>query len=67
MRPAHIPRKNLPATETTANELTSPGRRGQADHANGFMTAGDQSREDVSSSIADLMTPNDGCEWGFGM
>ena len=47
--------ENLPATETTAMELTSPGRRGEANHASGFMMAGDQSREDVSSSIEDLL------------
>ena len=51
MGPAPPPHKNLPNMETTAKELTSPGRS-EADHANGFMVAGDQSREDVSSSIA---------------
>ena len=34
------PHKDLPATETTAKELTSPGRRSEADHANGFMMVG---------------------------
>ena len=47
--------KNLPATETTAKELTSPGRRSEADHADGFMMAVDQGGEDVSSLIADLL------------
>ena len=48
--------KNMPAAETTAKELTSHGRMGEADHADCLMTTGDQSREDVSSSIADLLT-----------
>ena len=51
------PHEKLPATETTARELTSPGRS-EADHANGFMTAGDQSREDVSILIADPLKSN---------
>ena len=59
--PAH---KTLPATETTAKELTSPGRC-EAGHDNGFMTAGFQSREDASSSIADLLTPKSRTRVGF--
>ena len=47
----------MPTAETTANELTSPGRRSDADHANGSMTTWDQSREGISSSIADLLMP----------
>ena len=50
--------------ETTAKELTSPGRS-EADHANGSMTAGDQSREDVSSSMADHLTPKRRTQMGF--
>ena len=57
MKLATPPHKNLPAMDTTAMELTSPGRRSEADHANDSMTAGDQSQKDVSSSIADLLTP----------
>ena len=57
MRPAPPPHKNLPDTETAAKELTSHGRRSEADHANVSMTTGDQNREDVFSSIADLQTP----------
>ena len=63
--PTPTPHKNLPATETTAKKLTSPGRQSEADHANGFMTAGDQSREDVSSSIAVLLTPKRLTRVGF--
>ena len=50
---APTPHKNLPATEMTARELTPSGRRSEVDHADGSMTAGDRSREDVASSIAD--------------
>ena len=57
VRLAPSPHKNVPAMETTAKELTSPGRRNEAEHANSFITAVDQSREDISSSIADLLTP----------
>ena len=63
--PAPASHKNLPATETTAKEFISPGRRSEADHANGYMTTGDQSREDVSSSIADLMSPKRRTRVGF--
>ena len=59
--------KILHATVTTAKDLTPPGCRGEANHANGFMTAGDKSREDLSSSIADLLMPNDGREMDSGM
>ena len=51
------PKPGWPATELTAKELTSPGRRSVAEHTDGSMMVGDQSREDVSSSIADLLTP----------
>ena len=51
------PHKDFPATETTTKELFSPGRSCEADHDNGFMTAGYQGRDDVSSSIAYLLTP----------
>ena len=34
MELAPLPHKNQLATETTAKELTSPGRRSEADHAN---------------------------------
>ena len=47
--PAPPHRQNLPAAETTAKELTSSGRKSEAEHANGTMSAGDQIREDVSS------------------
>ena len=53
--PAPPSNGNLPSTEKAAMELTSPGRRNEAYHANG-MTAGDQSREDVSSTKADRYT-----------
>ena len=42
--PAPPSDKNVPATETIAKELTSTSRRSEADHTNGSMTAGDQSR-----------------------
>ena len=51
------PNKDLLDTISTAKEIASPGRMSEADHANGFMTAGYQYREDVSSSIADSLTP----------
>ena len=57
MGPAPPLHKKLPATETTAKDLTSPDRRSEAGHANGLMTAGDQRRVDVSSMIAELLTP----------
>ena len=57
MRPAPLTNKNMSATEMTAKELTSPGRRSEADHVNGSITVGDQSREDVSSPIEELLTP----------
>ena len=56
MGQAPTPYQNLPATETTGKELTSP-HMSEADHANGFMTAGDQSGENVSSSIRNHFTP----------
>ena len=57
MGSAPPPHEKVSATETTSMELPSPDRMCEADHDNGFMTAGDQSREDVTSSIADLLTP----------
>ena len=63
--PAPPPNKNLPTMETTAKEVTSTGRRTEADHANGSMTEGYQSREDVSGSIADRLTPKRRTRVGF--
>ena len=65
MGPAPPPINNLPSTETTAKELTSSDRRSEADRANGVMTASDQSREVVSSLIADLLTPKRRTRVGF--
>ena len=56
---APTPHKNLSATVTTARELSSPGRRSEADHANDYMKAVDQSREDISISIADLLSSDE--------
>ena len=64
MGPPPPPHKYMPAMETTAKDLTSPGRS-EADHANGFMMVGDQSREDASSSTADLLTPKRRMRVGF--
>ena len=57
--------ENLPSTETTAKGLISPDRRSEAEPANGFMAEGDQSRVDVSSSIADLLTQERRMRMGF--
>ena len=63
--PAPPPHKNLPATETTAKDLTSPDRRSEEDHADCLMTAGDQRRVDASSLIADILTPKRRTRVGF--
>ena len=62
---APLKTKKLSAMEITAKELTSPGRRSEADRANGFMTVGEQSQEDVFSSIADLLAPKRWTQVGF--
>ena len=49
----------------TAKNLTSPGRRSEADHVNGFIGAGRLCREDISSSIADILTPKRRTRVGF--
>ncbi|KAK3515953.1 hypothetical protein QTP86_004679, partial [Hemibagrus guttatus] len=51
------PCKNTSATETKTRETTSPGKGSDAVQATGLMKDGDQSREDVSSLTADLLTP----------
>ena len=63
--PAPPHHKNMPATKWQQMELTSPGRRSEEDHTNGFMMVGDHGREDISSSIADLLMPKRRTRVGF--
>ena len=57
--PATPPRKNSLATET------EPGGRREAEQATGFMKDGDQTRKEVFTPMADILTPktviNIGC------
>ncbi|KAH3842258.1 hypothetical protein DPMN_115755 [Dreissena polymorpha] len=46
------------ATETTTREQTTNGARSEADQATGLMKDGDQSRKDVFTQIAELLTPS---------
>ena len=65
MGPATPPRKNSLATETETREKTAPGGRREAVQANGLMKDGDQTRKEVFTPMADLLTPktviNIGC------
>ncbi|KAH3859032.1 hypothetical protein DPMN_101678 [Dreissena polymorpha] len=45
------------ATETTTREQTTNGAGSEADQATGLMKDGDQSRKDVPTLIAELLTP----------
>ena len=63
MGPTPPPHENITASETTAKEFTSSGRN-EADHANGHMTR-DESRLDVTSSIAHLLTTKQRTRVGF--
>ena len=65
MGPATPPRKNSLATETETREKTAPGGRREAVHATVLMKDGDQTHKEVSTPMADLLTPktviNIGC------
>ena len=50
--------KNSLATETETREKTAPGGRREADKATGLMKDGDQTRKEVFTPMADLLTPN---------
>ena len=65
MGPATPPRKNSLATETETREKTAQGDRREAVLATGLMKDGDQTRKEVFTPMADLLTPktfiNIGC------
>ena len=58
MGPATPPRKNSIATESETREKTATGGRREAEQATGFMKDGDQTRKEVFTPMADLLTPN---------
>ena len=49
--------KNILATETITREQATTGAGVEADQATGLMTDGDQRRKEVSTPIAELLTP----------
>ena len=55
--PATPPHKNSLATETETREKTAPGSWREAEQATGLMKDGDQTRKEVFTPMADLLTP----------
>ncbi|KAH3785029.1 hypothetical protein DPMN_163112 [Dreissena polymorpha] len=51
------PREKMLAMETTTREQTTNGAGSEADQATGLMKDGDQSRKDVPTPKAELLTP----------
>ena len=52
-----VSKNNTQATETTAREITLSGGGSDATQTPGLITEGDQSRQDVPSLTAELLTP----------